>query len=429
LVVAVSSIPDSFRMLPLTSAGPVVTAASRVRFHPYFARQEGDEYVVGHAEASVYLAVPPVGVQVMELLDQGLPVGEVASRLVDDDGVAPDVVDFIEGLIDYELVAEVDGRPVTQASSPAAAEGVALFRRLRPGYVRWLVSPPALVVHAAAAAAAVLLLLRHPEHVPGPSDLFVYPWYTVNTLLVCVILWGFSLVHELGHVVAARARGLQGRISLGRRLYDVVFQCNLADIWRVPRAQRIVIFLAGIIVNVWIFLALLVVLIWQGPTLPPLWVGWLKLAAFAQWFGILWQFNLYLQTDLYYVLADLFRAKRLMEDARVYVRHVAAKVVPRLSAGDLGHLPRRERRFVQAYAVLYAGGVLLATVVFVAYGLPFLIISSVGAIRVLAQGSSAGLPRLADAVVMLTVYAASFGLLGWTWWRERRTRAAPPARV
>jgi putative peptide zinc metalloprotease protein len=410
---------DSLGALPLQPS-PLVTEASRVRLHAYFARPEGLEYVVGRQETSVYLAVPPLGVQAMALLDQGFTVGAAAARLVDDEGAVPDLVDFVHTLIGYGLVAEVDGHPVGEANTaPARGDGLELFRRLRSRHVRWLVGPVALMVHAAAVVAVVLLLWRHPEHVPASEDFFVHSWYTVNILILAATGLPTLLAHELGHLFAARAYGLTGRIGLGRRLRDVVLQCTVPDIWRVPRAQRVVVYVAGMLVDVWILLVGLVTLVWAGSELPAAVVAWIKLVLVLQWTAIAWQLNFYLEVDGYYILAELFGAKRLLQDTRAYLRHLVAKVAPRLGPGSsLAHLAPRQRRVVRAYVPFYLVGVAISLGVFVFYVLPFAVTMAVGAVDVLAMGTAAPAARLADAAVTLVGDALFFGLLIRLAWRD-----------
>jgi putative peptide zinc metalloprotease protein len=412
---------DSLGALPL-QPGPLVTDASRVRLHAYFARPEGPEYVVGRQETSVYLAVPPLGVQAMALLDQGLTVGAAAARLVDDEGVVPDLVDFVHTLIGYGLVAEVDGHPVgvgVANTAPARGDGLELFRRLRSRHVRWLISPVALGVHATAVVAVVLLLWRHPEHVPASEDFFAHPWYTVNILILAATGLATLLAHELGHLFAARAYGLTGRIGLGRRLRDVVLQCTVPDIWRVPRAQRVVVYVAGMLVDVWILLVGLVTLIWAGAELSAAVVAWIQLVLVLQWTAIAWQLNFYLEVDGYYIIAELFSAKRLLQDTRAYLRHLVAKVAPRLGPGSgLAHLAPRERRVVYAYVPFYLVGVAISLGVFVFYVLPFAVTMAAGAVAVLAMGTAAPAARLADAAVTLVGDALFFGLLIWLAWRD-----------
>jgi putative peptide zinc metalloprotease protein len=421
---------DSLGALPL-QPGPLVTEASRVRLHAYFVRPEGPEYVVGRQETSLYLAVPPLGVQAMALLDQGLTVGAAAARLVDDEGAVPDLVDFVHTLLGYGLVAEVDGRPVSEASTtPARGEGVELFRRLRPWHVRWLVGPLALAVHAAAVVAVVLLLWRDPEHIPVSEDFLVHPWYTVNVLILAATGLPTLLAHELGHLFAARAYGLAGWIGLGRRLRDVVLQCTVPDIWRVPRAQRVVVYVAGMLVDLWVLLVGLVTLVWAGSELPAAVVAWIKLVLVLQWTAIAWQLNFYLEVDGYYIVAELFGAKRLLQDTRAYLRHLVAKVAARLGPGSsLAHLAPRERRTVRAYVPFYLVGVAISLGVFVFYVLPFAVAMAAGAVGVLAMGTAAPAAQLADAAVTLVGDALFFGLLIRLGWRDlvaARSRRAPP---
>jgi hypothetical protein len=55
---------------------------------------------------------------------------------------------------------------------------------------------------------------------------------------VAVIGTASGLVHECAHVLAAAARGVPSRVSIGRRLIAIVHQTDLTRLWGVPRRAR-----------------------------------------------------------------------------------------------------------------------------------------------------------------------------------------------
>lgn len=417
---------DELAAVPAGESTPPITATSQVKLYPYLCRHEGDDYIVGRPELSVFMSIPPLGVDAMRLLNQGLPIEEVSRRLQEDE-TPPDIVDFVQTLLDYGLVAEIDGQPIgVTVEEEEQHQGVQVFRRLRGEHVGWLFSSPALLVYAIMLLVTTLLLVRSPQYLPTSDDFFVLPWYAPTAVVVIATAWALIFVHELGHLFAARTMGVDGRLSLGRRLDRLVAQCHVSNIWQLPRRQRLIVYSAGMIVNLWFFFLALVLLSWAGPALPPLVVHLLKLILVLEWYGTGWQFLFYMKTDVYFIVADLFRARNLMEDAGVYLRQALSRMLPWLppwsESHDLSHIPPRERRFIQVYAVFYVLGVGIAMALFLGYLLPFAMKMTFGAIAVLFQGPTAGVLRLVDAVVTLVVNGLSYGLLGWFWWRDWRGR-------
>src|SRR5690349_13464005 len=78
---------------------------------------EGDEFVVGDAELSVYVVLPAIGVQVLGLLREGRTLDEAAERARQSAGEDVDVTAFARSLLQLGFatisdgVADADGEP------------------------------------------------------------------------------------------------------------------------------------------------------------------------------------------------------------------------------------------------------------------------------------------------------------------------------
>lgn len=405
---------------PVVVDDPLLTSpTSRVRFRPLTYRREGPEYVVGCREISVYLTMPPVGVDVIRALQEGATVGDVERRYAGaPPDQRPDVRDLVATLAGIGFVAEIDGRPVEyQAPEPEEGEGVAVFRGLRGEHVRWLYGRPALLLHAAAFLAVLVLLAFNPRFFPLSRDFFVLPWYSLNTALVVLTCGATLFVHELSHVAAARAMGIDARVNVGRRLWALIAQSNLGDIWELSRGARVVVYLSGIIVNVWIFLAALVTALLIGPST---FQHWLRLLMVFQFYSIAWQLVFFTKTDLHYALADLFYARNLMEQSREYLESIAGKIIPGLCQSDLSDLPVLERRFIKVYAWASVVGLAIALGLFAGYILPYFLRTIVGALLNLLAARSTGL--VVDSVVTLAGFGINFALIGYVLWRDHLRR-------
>lgn len=409
-------------MVPEQAASPRITSASIVKLVPFFAREEGEEFIVGSSERATYISMPLIGLKAMWLLEEGASIGMVAAQLRRKDDEAIDIDDFVRTLIACDLVVAIDGRPLERSTEDEEQPGMQRFAWLRGEYVRWLVRRPALIVHGLVFLATIVLLWQYPRYIPTSANYLFHPWYTVNILAVVFTTWLFLFLHELGHLAAARAFGIDGRLSVSRRLYTPVVQCELAHSYRLPRSQRVIIYLAGMAVNLWSFFLALGLILWRGSALPPLLIAWLELVMVIQWYSTIWQFRFYMQTDMYYVIGDVFHAKNLMDDARLDLRNLVARLRLQPTDDRLRHLPAREQRIIRMYALCLLLGVGSAIATLVIYILPFVVTMLGGAITTLLQGPEAGIARLLDAFVVIFFLGLNISFLIFVTWRERLER-------
>lgn len=401
---------------------PSLTSTSHIKLHPFSFRLEGEEYLVSCPEYSIYLSMPHIGVEALQLLQQGQTIHDVSLCLQGDDEHPPDIIDFVQMMQENGLVAEIDGYPVPPLMPNAQAKpGIELARRIQGKHVRWLFGKPAYVVYAALLVTTVLLLWRHPQQIPQMMNMMMFsPWFTVNVLIMVATIWVLALIHELAHIFAARAFGANARLSLGNRLYYLVSQSSVENIWQLSRFQRYAVYLAGLTANLVVFCVALVVVLWRGPTLPMLVYSWLEVVLVMEWFATGWQFLFYMKTDVYFLIADLFQTRNLMDDAKAYLGYVFAKLFPGKFLGrDLSDLPPRERLFVKIYTGLYVVGLGYACYLVMTVIGPFLLGMLVPSIQTLAMGSSIDLGHWLDAAFTLALYTGYVILIVSLLWRQR----------
>jgi putative peptide zinc metalloprotease protein len=390
---------------------PLVHPTSRVTFRDYFARREGDDYVVGLPETSTYLAVPPVGVEAMRLLAQGLTVQEAAQHLRDGEGETPDVGDFVETMIAYGLVAELDRRPLP---SPAPPEEIAPARsfvdRIPRRFAAAAFSSPAFALHAALFVAVLVALSIRPEYLPRSRDFFVYHRFALNLLLVVATLVVCGVLHEIGHLLAAHGRGLAGRLEL--RVRQVGINAEFPDAWRLPRGDRIVVYLSGLVATLWLFAVALGVLLWAGDSLPALLERWLRLVLVVQLWFFAWQLHFFKRTDGYLVVTDLLQTKGLLEDTRASLRSLPQRLLGRGGQPAPPDVPDGRRKAIRIYTVLYLLGIAVAVGFLGGFVLPFLVRSASAAVDTVA--GSGAVARRVDAAALLALYALIVALIART---------------
>jgi hypothetical protein len=131
------------------------------------------------------------------------------------------------------------------------------------------------------------------------------------------------LLHEGFHALAGRRLGLRSRLGLGRRLYYLVFETALDGLVTVPRRQRYLPMLAGMLADLLAFSALTVTAdVTRLPDGRLSTAGGICLAlAFGTVLRFCWQFYFYLQTDIYHVICVVLGCVDLQATARGMLRN------------------------------------------------------------------------------------------------------------
>ncbi len=401
-------------------AQPRVGPASRVALHELSMRRDRDEWIVGRMGTRTFVALPSAGAGAVRLLGEGLSVARTQERLRADTGEEFDIADFVADLAVLGFVARIDDRPLPDPTPPRAS-----LPRLRPRHVRFALHPVLPVAVAVLTAAAVVVLLLRPGLLPGYRALLWSPHGSVVLLSGAAAGWTLLLVHELAHLVTARAAGVPGRMSLGTRLQFLVMQTDISGIELAPRRHRLTAYLSGIALNLSVASALVLVLAVTDPasTVHRLSAAALLLALMPLPF----QLMVFTRTDVYFVLQDLTGCRDLYGDGLAYARYRYRRALrPRTHAGEddpSARLPRHERRAVRVYSVVLVVGTAACLAFMAAVTLPLDIALLARAVRGLAPGNTPA--GYADSAAVLVTLGGVNVLWLVTKWRDHRSRRRP----
>ncbi|MFJ6724900.1 hypothetical protein ACIQPQ_08265 [Streptomyces sp. NPDC091281] len=377
--------------------------------HPLDVRPDRGEWFVGRQGNDQIVAVPEIGLAALRLLTAGSTVEEARNTLRVTTGRDLDVGAFVEKLADAGLVASIGDRRIEPTPQTVS------LPRLRAGHVRWAMSPILHVLVLAVPVVAVLLVLREPAILPSWDDLLWTEYGTFTLLAQASVSVCLIALHEMTHLVTARAAGVPGRITLGTRLQFLVAQTEVSGIWLKSRRERLTVYLSGIALDAAIWGCCIVArFLGSDVALLPV-IAMTLVAALAH------QCFVFMRTDLYFVVQDLTGCRNLYADTGRYLRHLAARLRGRRGPNPLRSLRPAERRFLQAYAL----GTLAGTVICVFIGLRLLTEVTLPLItRSLEQIVRGADPwgRL-DAVVTVLVLAGLQGTWVCLWWRRHAGRA------
>jgi putative peptide zinc metalloprotease protein len=395
--------------------GVVLTDDSVIQLHSLVIGPEADGVrEVGRPETGVFIELPLEGFELLSWLDGGSTLDEVRRRFASTHGIAPELAEFVADLVECGFVKTIDG---AAAPADAAAEppgrGWRLFAALPQQRVAWLLGRPMRWLYLGVWLVVPVLLAVRPHLIPDAGSALVSSRAGINALLLAVFSWALWFLHEFAHLLAVRARGCVGALSISRRLYFLVAQTDMSGIRAISRPERYAPYLAGMTFDMSVLLVgLLLQLAGFGR-------GIAALLTYIVGVQLVFQLAIFLRTDLYFVLTNWLRTGNLTQDVRDILRDRWRRLAGRPGL-DLSGISDRERRIAQRYLPFYLLGMVAALANLVVFVLPVLVTLVARAVGGVA-GHGGEMSRW-DGVAFLAVIAINVGLLGSVVYRERRVR-------
>ncbi|WP_082558825.1 hypothetical protein [Kitasatospora sp. MBT66] len=376
--------------------------------------EEADEVTIGSPETDTYAVFPADGAELVRMLADGLTPREAAERYRTAHGESVDIADLVEVLADLDLLRPADAPTVETAPVRWQRLGGIVFGR------------PALVGYALVTALAAVEMVRVPALVPRTDNLFFTTSYTLVVLLLFFGQAPLLALHEAFHALAGRRLGLRSRLSVGHRLVYLVLETSLDGLVSVPRRQRYLPILAGMLADV---LAIAVLTLVADATRGgAATVARLCLAiAYATVLRLAWQGFFYLRTDLYVLLSTALGCVNLHAAAVDVLRNTVGRVTGRPPVDLEVHHPV-DRRAARWYSWLMVVGYAFTLTMFAGVVVPtaYRLLHDVW-LRMTGQGSTAA--RL-DSIVLLLLSLAQTAAVVVLAVRERRAARRPaPART
>lgn len=402
--------------MTVTPTRPAITGGNRIRLHTLETRRTADEVIVGRLATGDFVAIPPVGLQVVECLGRRLTVAETHRKILSDTGEDVDVRDFVNDLMALGFVADVDG-----VNLPGPAPRRPSLPWITPRRAAWSLSPVVPALMGALVVAAGIAVAADPHLIPGYRSLL---WSRYGSLVLLVTVgagWTMVLMHELAHLVTARATGVPARIELGTRLQFLVAQTDMSGIELAPRRHRLTAYLAGMAVNVTTSAAAVLAAAAAGSTSPVRRA--LEILVLVAVLPLPFQFMVFMRTDVYFVLQDLTGCSDLFGDGRAYARFLARRARPGrgpVPVDPSRALPAAQRRAVRVYSVVLVLGTALCLGSLASITAPADLTVLAHAARRMWPGHSA-VERL-DGVAVLLILGGAQAVWARTKWRDARAR-------
>jgi len=379
-----------------------------VALQPFTRQQEGEDVIIGNPAKGVFLAVPPDVVEVLDQLAQGKSVGEVSDLYLQRTGETPDLADLLTHLESKGLVEPRSGGPVTRKKAGVPIREITFhFGGLPQSIARSLFSYPVFLVEAILLILACCAIIRYPSLMPMPGDLVFDHQRAFSWTILTIFTYFGIFLHELAHLVAARAVGVNSRMGISYRLWFLVAETDLTGLWSVARTQRYLPMLAGLVVDTTLTSILILLLLAEHQHLfsaSALAVHLLRAMIFTNLIRISWQFFLFVRTDLYFVAVTFLNCKNLLVDTRVFIRNHLARLFPRIRSVDQSGIPAAEQRAIRAYAAIFVAGRIWALVTLIWVTLPVLIGYWDTIVPAVRAGYSANPSEFLDALSAATYF-------------------------
>ncbi|SDF42584.1 hypothetical protein SAMN05216553_101580 [Lentzea fradiae] len=379
-----------------------------VPLHPLVFLEDGDEVTIGRPDIDSYGMFPGEGAALVRRLVEGDTPREAAAWFEREYGEEVDIEDVLAGLDELDLVRRT-GEEIVATTAPVrfGRLGAALF------------SPFAWAAYAVLAGWALFVMVANADLRPTYHNIFFSDYYMVIQVGLFLAAIPLLFLHESFHALAGRRLGVRSRLRIGRRLYFIVLETSLDGLVAVPRAKRYLPIVAGLLADVLGIAACTVAAdLTRHPDGSLSGAGRFLLAvAFAALLRVIWQFFLYLRTDVYVLVSTVLGCVDLHGAAMRIVKNRFRRLAGKPEE-DESVLHPVDRQVARWYSWLVVVGYTASLTTFALAGAPVLYRFVTG---VLGRLTGDGVPtaQLLDSIVFGGVALAQGAVLGWLMVRER----------
>jgi putative peptide zinc metalloprotease protein len=388
----------------------------RFRTVPLSMQREGEVYVVGRVATADFYQIPDLGVSILTMLKSGETKSGIKSRLPAEQAHTVDVDSFVDELHLLGLIYPEDGEPRSGAEATTTGrQSFGIGRKV----ARVLLSAPLVAVYAGLSVFALFAMIHDPRLRLNPNAFYIEKDRTAFFILVTLLSFVLAILHESGHMIAAARRGIPSRFGIGTRLWTIVAEVDITGIFALPKSQRYFPMLAGMLVDI-ICIALLTIIlqILLGCDASRFTVRVVQAIALSNALGLIWQFNIFVKTDIYYLICNHFSYSDLDRDARRYI----SGILNHLTLGRLG-APAPSRNFrritiVRLFSSVWLFGRALSLATLFCVFLPTMWRYFESVVEML-QDSSASVWQAVDTGSYLCLVLTMFGAGTYMWLKQR----------
>ena len=385
---------------------------------PLSVQKDGDDYLVGNADLGDFYQFPEQGLKILNMLISGLTASAIQSRLQDEYQETVDVDGFVEQLTSIGFIHPGTEQAKAQEHLDAVARDSRRTFNVSPRIAQAIFSTPAMTAYCAVVAYAVVSAILDPRLRINFNAFYIERYRTPFLLLVLSLALVHVAFHELSHMLAAARHGIKSKYGIGNRLWMIVAESDLTGILTLPRSQRYFPMLAGLMADI-LWASLLTILV---KTLLTFGAGTFAVQlAQALVLDIVismrWQFNIFVKTDIYFVVCNYFRHPDLDSDARRYL----GNLLHRMTLGRYGTAVSggfQSLIAVRVFSAIWILGRIMSALVLFGVFLPTMARYIISAVQLL-MGPPVSIWIAVDTLTYVAIMLSMIGVGMYVWVKQR----------
>jgi len=270
-----------------------INAETKIETLPLtFSNIDGSWVVGSFYKGTSYLKTSVMGVEAIKLLNQNMNILNVERVLSNRNQDNIKIQQLVSALYDSNLIHKIDSKII---SNPELMTNGKFLSEL----AKHLFSNFALLVYVGLVVAGSISIVLNSDILLLPKQIQTFGFF-ISSLLIG---WLLTLKHEWFHYLAAVSVGVPAHIKFGTRFFFVVLETDVSSLYILETKKRYRVYLAGICGDLVVCSIFSLLKNFNLSELNVL----LDFALISSFGGILFQFNFFLKTDLYFVIADGFQ--------------------------------------------------------------------------------------------------------------------------
>ncbi|WP_043931271.1 hypothetical protein [Bacillus sp. EB01] len=336
---------------------------SIIKVVPNKTRKDKRNYIVEDCNTGEYYEFPKAAITSLELLKKGYTLVDAEIELKKQfPHEEIDMIDFVEQLLEMNLVEEIDGISIAKAQNYDKVNG---FMWVPQKLGKFAFNKLMYLLYSILFLICLSIFLLSPDMLPHYKDIFILESLSGNILLWLGISIVLLIIHELGHILAIRAFNLSTRLEIGNRLMIPVLETDMSQAWGLPPKERNVLYLAGFSFDVLMLTLAIFVQIFFVESHPIL-LGICRYVVLDVVLRTVFQCCVYMKTDFYYLIENNTGCYNLMENTLKLLKSIFSKE----TANGTETIYQKEKGTLYIYSVMYVVGVVITIVVFLVFFIP-----------------------------------------------------------
>jgi putative peptide zinc metalloprotease protein len=397
--------------------------AQRYSVIPLSIQKEGDAYLIGNLEMGEFYQFPEQGVKILDMLRAGDSAASIRTRLAAESQELVDVDEFVEQLEKIGFIHPEDQRQGVQQRLRDASLDTRPIFDVDPRIANAIFSSFTGLCYVLIVVFAVLTAIYDKDLRIDLSAFYVETNRTPFLILISALSCIQMALHESGHLLAAARYGIKSRYGISNRLWTIVAESDLTGILTLPKSQRYFPMLAGIVVDIGcaaILTIFIKIMLQYGASAFAVQV--IRALILEIIIDVTWQFNIFVKTDIYFVLCNYFGHTDLDKDARLYLRNLAYK----LTIGRFGERPLAQKynniRVLRIFSVIWLFGRILSLTVLLCVVFPTMARYIESAVHEL-RGPQASIWNAVDTLLYVSIILTMLAV-GMSMWLKQKLFSA-----